>query len=576
MSYEAVPPETNRSTSSWLSPEDVCRSNPKQKQLGAFYTPTELSDILVNWAVRSGSETILEPGFGGCGFIESAQRRLHDLGVQTPAKQIYGCDIDDVAYDFLGQIIQDSRIDVQFPKIDFMSAQARVTWDKEFDVVIGNPPYVAYQLIAAKNRLDYQRCLNSAGFTGISARASLWAYFILHATTFLKTGGRVAWVLPGSFLQANYAESVRSCLERLFSRIYVCRINDRLFTRSGADEETVVLLAEGYGLNPSLGEVSYAQIENLSQLALKVDRWQNNESKFDHTVTSCISAAKGISAHLLPSPPGVIKIRRLGELVRVKIGVVTGDNKYFVISSEQARSNDIDVAHLLPILSKFNIAPGANLTKKDMEIAATSNAKCWLVSSSKLPSGVEAIDRYLLSYPKEKIATTSTFKKRALWHSPYDNSPPDAFWPVMRDIGPRLVLNDAAVNCTNTIHRVYSLPGTSQTEMLLIFLGVLSTLGQLSAEIKGRHYGSGVLKHEPRDVESIEVPWVEGVSANYLRDTVESADSYLRENNFDGARRLADEFFITEAPNINKSHINESEKVLYELRRKRMPNLRRA
>ena len=79
----------------WAEPIGACRRNPNQKMLGAFYTPPALSDILVEWAVRNADDRVLEPGFGGCGFIESAFKRLAKLGASDPGSQIFGCDVDD-------------------------------------------------------------------------------------------------------------------------------------------------------------------------------------------------------------------------------------------------------------------------------------------------------------------------------------------------------------------------------------------------------------------------------------------------------------------------------------------------
>lgn len=575
MSYDADLLASHKS-SDWLTPEDECRSNPKQKQLGAFYTPTALSDLLVDWAVRRGDEKILEPGFGGCGFIESAQRRLRDLSTQAPVKQIFGCDIDDVAYRFLSRVMPDSRIELQFPQLDFMSARPGTTWHEEFDVVVGNPPYVAYQLIPTVDRHAYQDRLKASGFLDVSARASLWAYFVLHAITFLKLGGRVAWVLPGSFLQANYARPVRDHLERLFERTYVCRVHERLFVKSGADEETVVLLADGYGTKEGKGEVTYAQVANLGQLAAAIESWRICKAKTETTAQSCVSVARNVPNDLLPRPRGDIPARRLGDVVRVKIGIVTGDNDFFALSTKQAESLGIETRHLVPLLSKFAMAPGARLTASDMANAAKTAAKCWLVTPKELPSGIESVDQYLLAYPQTKIETVATFKKRVLWHCADDRRPPDAFWPVMRDVGPRIVMNEAQVNCTNTIHRVYALPKTSSTDMLIAFVGILSTMGQLSAEMRGRHYGSGVLKHEPRDVEAIEIPWIEIADKRSLKRLVQSIDRLLRNDDFDGARQAADEYLIDELPHMTSNYVRNMERALLTIRSRRMPQVRRA
>ena len=56
----------------------------RKKRLGAYYTPSEVTNILSNWAVRSGDDIILEPSFGGCNFLISALNRLKEFESVKP------------------------------------------------------------------------------------------------------------------------------------------------------------------------------------------------------------------------------------------------------------------------------------------------------------------------------------------------------------------------------------------------------------------------------------------------------------------------------------------------------------
>ena len=67
-----------------------------QKARGAFFTPPEISQFLVNWAIRSSSDRVLEPSCGDAAFLIPAAGRLKGLGANQIAKQLYGIDIGDV------------------------------------------------------------------------------------------------------------------------------------------------------------------------------------------------------------------------------------------------------------------------------------------------------------------------------------------------------------------------------------------------------------------------------------------------------------------------------------------------
>ena len=51
----------------------------KQKLRGGYYTPPKLTDYLVNWAIRTGDERVLEPSCGDGNFIISAINKLNAL-----------------------------------------------------------------------------------------------------------------------------------------------------------------------------------------------------------------------------------------------------------------------------------------------------------------------------------------------------------------------------------------------------------------------------------------------------------------------------------------------------------------
>ncbi|MDP9479947.1 MAG: SAM-dependent methyltransferase [Actinomycetota bacterium] len=51
-----------------------------RKARGAFFTPPELCNFVADWAVRSSSDTVLEPSCGEAAFLLAAGERLRTLG----------------------------------------------------------------------------------------------------------------------------------------------------------------------------------------------------------------------------------------------------------------------------------------------------------------------------------------------------------------------------------------------------------------------------------------------------------------------------------------------------------------
>ncbi|SHL98956.1 N-6 DNA Methylase [Hymenobacter psychrotolerans DSM 18569] len=66
----------------------------EKKQNGIYYTPDLAAQILTRWAIRQPTDIVLEPSFGGCGFLTATRDRLLEIGNKQPQDRLYGCDID--------------------------------------------------------------------------------------------------------------------------------------------------------------------------------------------------------------------------------------------------------------------------------------------------------------------------------------------------------------------------------------------------------------------------------------------------------------------------------------------------
>src|SRR5688572_19492572 len=70
---------------------------PTIKDLGAYYTPDTIADILADWVVQTGHETLLEPSIGNGVLLRAALAcaQLRSLGSSN--LRLIGCDLDNDA-----------------------------------------------------------------------------------------------------------------------------------------------------------------------------------------------------------------------------------------------------------------------------------------------------------------------------------------------------------------------------------------------------------------------------------------------------------------------------------------------
>lgn len=528
----------------------------ERKKLGIFYTPSEATRILCQWAIRTPNDRILEPSFGACGFLEASRDRLVELKSLNPSKHLFGCDIDPQAFSaFLQPKFGDSDLQKRFIKKDFLRVTPEEFSLKKFDAVIGNPPYISYRNMSSAQRTSAAEALKHSDYS-LDSKASLWAYFVAHGLNFLKPGGRIAWILPGSFLHAEYSGVIKDLISDNFERSLVIQLGQRLFSSEGTEENTAILLAEGWKRNFNRGTLKVDFASTLLDLQNVVSTWQAGkwEGKEYNTRIGYALLTNEVSKSICEIKERCETIT-LGDVADILIGIVTGANKFFVINQETAKQWNLPESSLKPILSKFNVATGIKLKPSDLKGFVTENFRCLLVDTSELKEEDLQLRVYLWTFPEKDKDENVTFQKREIWHQPNDGKIPDAFFPYMHHLGPRLVINNAGVTSTNTVHRVFFKPECNNTKAKASAISLLSTYGQLSAEIEGRIYGSGALRHEPSEAKRISLILPKNLNSREVEETFKNIDNLIRGNNHREVRKVADRFVLGDMPAKHSSRI---------------------
>ncbi|RZK38277.1 MAG: hypothetical protein EOO61_08110 [Hymenobacter sp.] len=444
--------KVNESTTAVIQPllPPSKRGISEKKRKGIFYTPNKAVNLLVTWAIRSQQDVIFEPSFGGCGFLESSIVRLQDLGCTAPHERLLGCDIDPTAFAHLHKLLGTTPDNAHFKLQDFLRATP-ADFGQTADVVIGNPPYVSWHNMLPAQR-EAAASVRTATGGHLNNKGSLWTFFLAHSLRFLRPGGRMAWILPGSFLYADYAVEIRTLIEKSFQHSIAIVLAQRLFIEAGTEESTVILLAEGFqSSSDAMNPLRFAAANGLAQALPVIQEWEVDKN-------AGLAWSRHINRLFLPAAvttiydrlQGSAACRELGELAKVKIGLVTGDNSFFVLTRAKAREYQLAPNLLRPIVARQVHLKGLQVTPQDLLALEQEDAKCLLLSTTNSRYKSTALKRFLATYPSEDIATNRTFAKRSPWYFIAQEAAPDAFLSCMNWYGPQLVINAAATTCTNT------------------------------------------------------------------------------------------------------------------------------
>lgn len=198
----------------------------------------------------------------------------------------------------------------------------------EFDVVIGNPPYVTTDDMRQANRSEFDYYKKT--YSSCHKQFDKYFVFIERALGLLTPAGTVGLLVPNKWLTIESGAKLRQLLaDRAAVREVLDFGNESLF--AGKSAYVCILV-----LQPGVAEFSYRNIHR--QAEFEVD-----PAAKGYTQSAAVLAAFGEASWVLPGTPEEHVVltmlyansRKLGDLVDIKNGVQTSKNNVFVISEYQ-------------------------------------------------------------------------------------------------------------------------------------------------------------------------------------------------------------------------------------------------
>lgn len=493
---------------------------------GTVYTPERLARAMARAIGDEAHAAWLDPCVGHGAF----PRALSELGV--PRARITALDLDprQADADGLARLVRGT---------DF------VDWSEHtrlrFDRVILNPPYVPLARLTATLRAAALRTKLPTE-DDLQLKANYWSAFLLACLRVLAPGGRLAAVLPAAWDYARYAEPFRRHFPALFGTFHVYRSRAPLFGE--VQEGSVVLIAHDYGA--ARGTNYRTEARSGDELLGKLEA---TSGKRGNVVVRVAFAAPGT----------VAKTRRLEEVMTVRLGGVTGDAHFFLLTESERRDLALPLSAVRPALTRAR-----HLVAPMMDVLAWSSQRdsgqrVWLFYPSAAALRDTHVRKYLRLALEDGGCDRTAFKvsSRSPWHR--TPLPPriDGFMSGMSRRGPFLVLRTMArLTATNTLYVVRFREHTTIKQRAAWGLALLSSPVKRQIEARGRLYADGLTKVEPGDLLSLEVPQPQhtrGAITAYIQAT-----TLVIKEELDAATRIADAWLNsarreTQVPTNNRS-----------------------
>ncbi|MFA1571898.1 N-6 DNA methylase [Vibrio tasmaniensis 1F-187] len=480
-----------------------------QKLRGGYYTPQNLADYVSKWVLSKNPKTILEPSCGDGVFIQAIANNDYDASIELSCFELF----DTEASKALERCKLNNLGNATVTEGDFL------VWVNEqlkkqqpiFDGVLGNPPFIRYQFLE-KNFQEQAQLVFEQLDLKFTKHTNAWVPFLLSSLALLKEGGRMGMVIPSEISHVMHAQSLRSYLGHICSKIVIIDPKEIWFedTLQGA----VIILAEKKkdSDEPSqgVGIVSVSGFEFLND---------DPDVLFDNTVGINGETVEGkwTKATLDIDELKLIKkviahtdVRKFKDIAKVDVGIVTGANKYFLVNNETVTTYELDkFSH--PMFGRSQHCPGIIYDEQQhIENQNQGLPTNFLYINEEYEDLSVIVKSYIALGEVEEYHKRYKCRIRKPWFKvPSVYSTEIGMLKRCHD-APRLIHNKVGAYTTDTAYRITSTVTTPEN----LVCSFLNPLTAITAELEGRFYGGGVLELVPSEIEKLYIPVVEGLEHN--------------------------------------------------------------
>lgn len=468
------------------------------KLRGGYYTPDKISEFISEWAIRTPSDSVLEPSCGDGSFLSAITKRFSEFGATAEQirKNVIGVELDPAEAE------KSAQYGTTVVCKDFFTYyQENIEEQAQFDAIVGNPPFIRYQHFTEEYRKIAFALMNKHGFHP-NRLTNIWLPFLMLSCEALKSNGRVGMVIPAELFQVDYAAEARQYLSVFFDKLIIVTFKRLVF--DDIQQEVVLLLGEKGCDKHGIRVVELDDMADLIEQGQKC--LENSEFKeLDHSKDKWVKYyLSNEELNLLKRLNSDTRISDAADLFEVNVGLVSGENDFFVIN--QATVDEFNLHDsVVPIVSRSEQLKGVRLTNKDYDNLIALGKKVYFFAPGDVEDDALTTEQKNYIQWGEEKGYNKNYKCRirAKWYHVPQTWCADAFLIRQAHLYPRMILNEKKALVTDTLHKVRFFNGIEGKYVAAAFL---NTYTFALSETIGRSYGGGVLTFEPGEMRRIRVP----------------------------------------------------------------------
>jgi len=481
---------------------DSAKTQGERNFLGQFATPISLAEDVLAHAKRLCDLRVpikfLDPAIGTGSFYSALLKVF-------PEEQIHsarGFEIDP-HYGFPAKDLwKDTGLDLEIG--DFTYREPR----ELCNLLICNPPYVRHHHIANETKTSLSaKALRVCGvrFSGL---AGLYCYFLALSHAWLERDALAGWLIPSEFMDVNYGQAVKRYLLKDVTLLQIHRFdpNDLQFADALVSSSVVWIRNSP---PPSGHEVLFTFggcLEKPTYSKRVPSHVLDKETKWTRFPVSEPRANTGVPI--------------LADFFRIKRGLATGDNGYFILSPDEIRARDLPMQCFRPILPSPRYLSNDQI-EGDRDGNPLVDRKLFLLDPPfdclEIQTKFPTLWLYLEEGRTSGLDQRYLCRHRNPWYAQENRPPPPLVCTYLgrgdtKSGRPfRFILNRSKATVANVYLAMYPMPFLTQAldadpNLIVRLWETLNDIAPRRLLSEGRVYGGGLHKLEPRELANVEIP----------------------------------------------------------------------
>ena len=321
---------------------DARRPEAERNRLGQFATPNALAVEITRYvqALASGSLPAFhfaDPSIGTGSFYSAA---LTVFGAGRIERAV-GVELDPAFCDAARALWGDAGLEVV--RGDFTQVVASDERPPSPNLILANPPYVRHHHLKREDKLRLQALVRQMTGVEIHGLAGLYVYFLLLATAWMEDGGYAAWLIPSEFMDVNYGAALKRYLTDRITLIRVHRFDpDDMQFGDALVSSAVLTLRKTAPPSEHVVEFSFGGALGAPHSCESIPVGRLRESRKWTAYPGHARNDRRTSADE--------KGPTLGDFFRIRRGIATGSNQFFILERAEAERRRFPDQYLRPIL----------------------------------------------------------------------------------------------------------------------------------------------------------------------------------------------------------------------------------